>query len=110
MFLLDEAGRVQLLPHSVYVALARAEALVPAFAGREFRLADWYVRHTNGGAPEVLSEWYGWVQFDQDGAFDPTGWPGGEDTGCALGGRWMPLRYAARKNVLGCRKPSCRLA
>lgn len=87
VFLLDEAGRVQLLPHSVYVALARAEAVVPALAGREFRLADWYVRHTTGGAPALVSEWYGWVQFDQDGAFDPTGWPGGEDKGCALGGK-----------------------
>lgn len=60
--------------------------LIGGWSGSGFRLGDWYVRHTKGGASEVASERYGWVRFDGDGAFDPTGWPGGDGTGCALGG------------------------
>lgn len=75
VFLLDGAGRVELLPHSVYVAVARAEAVLPLFAGKTFRLADWYVRHGPGRAWQLVSEWYGWVRFDEAGAFDPTALP-----------------------------------
>lgn len=75
VFLLDRTGEVEFLPHSVYVALARAEAVVPRFAGKTFRLADWYVRDETGRPPELVNEWYGWVRFDDAGAFDPTASP-----------------------------------
>lgn len=75
VFLLDGAGQVELLPHSVYVAVARADAVLPLFAGKTFRLADWYVRHGPARACQLVSEWYGWVRFDDAGAFDPTALP-----------------------------------
>lgn len=56
VFLLDGAGGVELLPHSVYVALARTDAVLPRLAGKTFRLADWYVRQEQGERPQVISE------------------------------------------------------
>lgn len=72
VFLLDETGAVHPLPHVLYVALARKDGGGNAdFAGKRFRLADWYVR-LRGGLPErVVNEWYGWVSFDSQGRFDP---------------------------------------
>lgn len=36
------------MPHSLYVALARHEVVVPALTGQTLRLADWYVRLKSG--------------------------------------------------------------
>lgn len=74
-FLLDSSKNVRPLPHAVYLALARCEAVVPALASQTFRLADLYVRHENGRPAELMTEWYGWVNFDEKGAFDPTSGP-----------------------------------
>jgi hypothetical protein len=73
VFLLDQMGHTHPLPHGLYVALARGEAASPALAGQRFRAADWYVRMENGTPREVINEWYGWVEFDKSGRFDPTG-------------------------------------
>lgn len=70
VFLLGAEG-IRLLPHGLYVALARGEAACTEVAGRSFRLADWYVRVKDGQPLEVVREWYGWVRFDCDGRFDP---------------------------------------
>lgn len=73
VFLLDAGGGVHPVPHELYVALARGEAVSPALAGQRFRAADWYVRMEGDTPREIVSEWYGWVQFDAAGRFDPTG-------------------------------------
>ncbi|MBL0422542.1 hypothetical protein JI739_19505 [Ramlibacter sp. AW1] len=73
VFLVDDAGQIHPLPHELYVALARGEALSPTLAGQRFRIADWYVRVDGQTPHEIVSEWYGWVQFDASGKFDATG-------------------------------------
>lgn len=73
VFLLGDAGEVQPLPHELYVALARGEAASPTLAGRRFRAADWYMRLEGSSPGPLVNEWYGWVAFDKDGRFDPTG-------------------------------------
>lgn len=73
VFLLDAAGLAHPMPHGLYVALARGEAISPALAGQRFRAADWYVRMEGEAPRAIVSEWYGWVQFDAAGRFDPTG-------------------------------------
>lgn len=75
VFLIDSLGAVHPLPHSLYVALARGEAISPSLAGQTFRAADWYVRMEGSDPKEVVNEWYGWVQFDATGHLDPTGEP-----------------------------------
>ncbi|MBL0419107.1 hypothetical protein JI739_01985 [Ramlibacter sp. AW1] len=72
VFLLDDTGEVHPLPHPLYVALARGEATSPALAGQRFRAADWYLRMDGDQPGPLVNEWYGWVQFDADGRFDPT--------------------------------------
>lgn len=72
VFLLDETGAVHPLPHALYVALARENGADNAdFAGKRFRLADWYVRLRIGVPERVINKWYGSVQFDEQGRFDP---------------------------------------
>lgn len=71
VFLLDAAGGVHPLPHRLYVALAREGGASTAFAGKRLRLADWYVRMSEGTPERVVNEWYGWVSFDDLGRFDP---------------------------------------
>ncbi len=71
VFLLDEEGEVHALPHVLYVALARGQALAPMLADRTLRLADWYVRLQAGGEPgAVVNETYGLVRFDGEGHFN----------------------------------------
>lgn len=72
VFLLAAEG-VQLIPHALYGALARAEAASEEFSGRAFRRADWHVRMDNGAPVEIVREWYGWIRFDAAGRFDPAG-------------------------------------
>ena len=82
VFLLDDAGGVHAVPHALYVALARHEALAPTLAGQTLRLADWYVRLKRSGEPDVVvNETYGVVRADVQGHVDWTaaaadaGWP-----------------------------------
>lgn len=71
VFLLDEAGTIRPIPHALYVALARGEAVSPQLAGRAVRVADWYVRLRDGEPDAMVNEWYGWARFAEDGRFDP---------------------------------------
>lgn len=75
VFLLDDAGGIHPLPHALYVALARGEGTSPSLAGLTLRIADWYVRVPCGEPKEIVSEWYGWARFDDQGKFDPTATP-----------------------------------
>ncbi|MBD9667409.1 hypothetical protein IB278_25845 [Variovorax sp. VRV01] len=81
VFLLDEAGDVHAVPHALYVALARHEAAAPAWAGRNLRLADWYVRLEDGEPDAIVNETYGLVRVDAQGrlasmaAPADAGWP-----------------------------------
>ncbi|MCQ4323142.1 hypothetical protein [Stutzerimonas stutzeri] len=70
-FLLDDTGRVEPLPHPLYLALVRAQSAIATLAGKRFRLADWYVAMDAGKPTQVVREWYGWVTFDADGNFHP---------------------------------------
>lgn len=70
VFLMDGNGKVHPLPHELYVALARGEAVSPALAGQRFRAADWHVRMDGGAPAQVVGERYGWVRFDDTGHFD----------------------------------------
>lgn len=81
VFLLDEAGGVHAVPHSLYVALARHEAAAPTLAGQTLRVADWYLR-LQGGEPEVVvNETYSVVHVDAQGRVESVaapadaGWP-----------------------------------
>ena len=71
VFLIDDDSGVHPLPHGLYVSLARDGAGSMAFAGRRMRLADWYVRLSDGSPARVVNEWYGWVSFDNQGRLDP---------------------------------------
>ena len=72
VFLLDEGNGVQPVPHALYVALARGQALAPTLAGQTLRLADWYVRLKAGAPDTVVNETYTLVRFDAEGRVD---WP-----------------------------------
>ena len=73
VYLLDETGAMEELPHPLYVALVRSETSIAKLAGMRFRLADWYVAMSDGKPSKVVREWYGWVAFDEQGNFDPEG-------------------------------------
>lgn len=81
VFLLDPQGGVHPLPHALYVALARGTARAPTLAGGTFRLADWYVRLSNGEPDAVVNETYVLLRIDAEGRVhtEPapagTGWP-----------------------------------
>ncbi|TWI56546.1 hypothetical protein IQ22_00996 [Pseudomonas duriflava] len=71
IFLLDETGEVEHLPHSLYLALVRAEKATSHLAGKRFRLVDWYVAMDEGKPSKVVREWYGWISFDKEGRYHP---------------------------------------
>ena len=81
IFLLDEGGAVHPLPHALYVALARQEALAPSLAGQTLRLADWYLRLKDGEPETVVNETYGVYEIDTQGRVNivkapvDAGWP-----------------------------------
>lgn len=75
VFLLGDDGHVQPLPHALYVALVRGQALAPSLAGRTLRMADWYVRLKLGEPDTVANETYSLVRFDPKGRVDWTGSP-----------------------------------
>lgn len=81
IFLLDESGVVHPLPHALYVALARQEAVAPSLAGQTLRLADWYVRLKDSEPETVVNETYGVYQIDTQGRVQvakmsaDVGWP-----------------------------------
>lgn len=72
LFLLEEGREPRPLAHDDYVAIARRERGRIDLAGRRLRLADWYLRLHEGRPQRLVSEWYGWVAFDDAGCFDPT--------------------------------------
>ena len=72
VFLLDDGSGVHPVPHALYVALARGQALAPILAGQTLRLADWYVRLKAGAPDTVVNETYTLVRFDAQGRVD---WP-----------------------------------
>lgn len=73
VFLLDETGAIEELPHALYLALVRAESSIAKLAGKRYRLSDWYVAMKDGKPSKVVREWYGWVAFDEQGNFHPEG-------------------------------------
>ncbi len=84
VFLLDDSSGVHPVPHALYVALARGQALAPMLAGQTLRLADWYVRLKARAPDTVVNETYTLVRFDAQGRVDwsstpvadeATGWP-----------------------------------
>lgn len=81
IFLLDEAGTVHPVPHALYVALARHEAVTPTLANQTLRLVDWYVRLKDGEPDSVVNETYGVYQVDAQGRVEvlkappDAGWP-----------------------------------
>ena len=81
IFLLEEAGTVHPVPHALYVALARHEAVVPTLANQTLRLADWYVRLKDGEPDAVVNETYGVYRVDAHGRVEvlavpaDAGWP-----------------------------------
>lgn len=81
IFLLDEEGAVHPVPHALYVALARHEAVAPTLANQTLRMADWYVRLQNGEPESIANETYGICQVDTQGRVEvlnvpaDAGWP-----------------------------------
>ena len=72
VFVLSEDGTVHPVPHALYVALVRGQALAGTLAGQTLRLADWYVRMKNGTPDTVVNETYIQIRFDSDGRVDWT--------------------------------------
>ena len=79
VFLLDNGSAVHPVPHALYVALARGEALAPMLAGQTLRLADWYVRLKAGAPDSVVNETYTLVRFDAQGHVDWPSTPGADE-------------------------------
>lgn len=75
VFVLDGEHGVHPLPHALYVALARGQALAETLAGQTFRLADWYVRMKNGAPDTVVNETYTEIRFNHKGRVDWTSTP-----------------------------------
>jgi len=81
IFLLDDAGAVHPVPHALYVALARHEAVAFTLANQTFRLVDWYVRLKDGEPASIVNETYGICQVDTQGRVEvlkvpaDAGWP-----------------------------------
>ena len=105
IFLLGERGDVHAVPHSVYVALARAQIEAPELAGRTLRLADWYVRLRDGEPHTVVNETYSLIRFDATGRVDtpPTSTtredrPGSEFVSAGVG--WPTAAERARMRAL----------
>jgi hypothetical protein len=67
VFLLDDDGDVQAIPHALYVALATGQASAAALAGQTLRLADWYVRLKEGEPDTVVNETYDLLPLDAQG-------------------------------------------
>ena len=79
VFLLDESGSVQALPHALYLALVRHEASALLLAGQELRLADWYVRLKDGQPEAVINETYQLLRVDAQGRFESAAAPADSD-------------------------------
>ena len=75
VFVLDKENGVHPVPHALYLALARGQALAETLAGRTLRLADWYVRMRNGVPDTVVNETYTEIRFDSEGRVDWTTTP-----------------------------------
>ncbi len=75
VIVLDEENGVHPVPHALYVALARGQALAKTLAGETLRLADWYVRMKNGAPDTVVNETYTQIRFNQEGRVDWTSTP-----------------------------------
>ena len=70
VFLLDDVTGIHPVPHALYVALARGQAVAQMLAGQTLRLADWYVRLKAGAPDTVVNETYNLVRFDAQGRVD----------------------------------------
>lgn len=75
VFLLDEQGAIHPVPHRLYLALIRGEAVTPQFAGKTLRLAEWYVRLEQSEPDTVVNETYALLTFDGEGRVDWTATP-----------------------------------
>lgn len=81
--LLARDDEVHLLPHGLYVALARGDAQGPSFAGRSMTLLDWHVALDAEGRPlDVVGETTTPVTFDAEGRID---WKAPVPAGCGVG-------------------------
>ena len=81
--LLGHGDEVHLLPHGLYVALARGDAQAPSFAGRTMTLLDWHVELDHAGrALKVVGETTTPVTFDADGRVD---WKATVPDDCGVG-------------------------
>ncbi|WP_119291850.1 hypothetical protein [Azohydromonas sediminis] len=81
--LLGDGDEVHLLPHGLYVALARGDAQGPSFAGRTMTLLDWHVALDADGLPlDVVGETTTPVTFDAAGRVD---WKAPVPAGCGVG-------------------------
>lgn len=75
VFVLDGENGVHPVPRALYVAPARGQALAETLAGQTLRLADWYVRMSNGAPDTVVNETYTQIRFNQEGRVDWTSTP-----------------------------------
>ena len=105
VFVLDGDGSVHPVPHALYVALVRGQALAGTLAGQTLRLADWYVRMKNGTPDTVVNETYIQIRFDSDGRVDwtmtPSAHPLRTDPVSALcNARWPSVAEHERMQAL----------
>lgn len=81
IFFLPDSGKLEPVPQDEYVRLVRGEQPAPRYAGRKVRVADWYVKISEGALADVENETYTFLEFDQEGRVALHGLPG--DAACA---------------------------
>lgn len=72
LFLLEGQGIVSPVDLALYRPLASRQTALPRLAGSKVRLADWYVEMDGARPVRRVSEWYGWIAFDDEGRLDPS--------------------------------------
>ncbi|HJW26676.1 MAG TPA: hypothetical protein VJ576_17395 [Rhodocyclaceae bacterium] len=81
IFFLPDSGKLEPVPQDEYVRPVRGERPMATYAGRRIRVADWYVKVSEGAPTEVENETYTFLEFDQEGRVALHGLPG--DEACA---------------------------
>lgn len=89
IFFLDR-GHAEHVPQAQYAELLGGVRRLPQHAGREVRVADWYVDAPDGTQPTVLNETYSILQLDAAGNVD---W-----SRCRIGGRGNRELYEALRS------------
>lgn len=100
LFFLSDSGVVEPVARDDYVRLVRGEQRAPQYGGRTVRVADWYVKVSEGDPVEVENETYTFLAFDQAGRVVLHGARDGEACAWPRGREDMAGEEASRQGSL----------